>query len=114
MVKGMVTIKYKRAYLPHKNVWYSINAEGHAGYAEAGKDIVCSAVSVMLYTLTNFLEYIGADELDAHDEEDFHVECKAFYHDEAVHTAFRMTVFGLQLLADCYPDNVEVIEEPDD
>lgn len=110
----MVTIKYKRAYLPHKNVWYRLKAEGHALYAETGKDIVCSAVSSLLYTLANFLEYIGADDLEGHDEDEFHVECKGMYHDEAVHTAFRMTVFGLQLLAEQYPDNLVVIEEPDD
>lgn len=36
-------------------VWQYI-VEGHAGYAEAGRDIICSAVSAVAYTGINALE----------------------------------------------------------
>jgi uncharacterized protein YsxB (DUF464 family) len=110
----MINVTYKRAYLPHKNIWYRLEAEGHADYADKGKDIVCAGASALMYTLANYLEQIGADDLMGSDDDDFFVECKGLYHDEAVHTAFRMTVFGLSLLQEQYPDYISVTEEPDD
>ena len=35
---------------------YTALVKGHAGYAAEGFDIVCSAVSIILYTLAEFLE----------------------------------------------------------
>lgn len=35
----------------HNGVPCGIKASGHSGYAEAGSDVVCSAVSVLLQTL---------------------------------------------------------------
>lgn len=35
-----------------------IHMAGHAGYAEEGSDIVCSAASILLYTAANSLEII--------------------------------------------------------
>jgi len=32
---------------------------GHAGYAEAGSDIVCAAVSILAYTCVNALESVA-------------------------------------------------------
>lgn len=110
----MVSVTYWREYLPHKSIGYHLKAEGHADYSLKGDDIVCSSVSVLFYTLANYLEQIGADDLVGTDEDDFLIECKALYQDEAVHTAFRMTVFGLSLIAEQYPDNVTVIEEADE
>lgn len=111
----MVSITYRREHLPYKNVGYHLTAEGHAGYAEQGNDdIVCAGVSTLFYTLANYLEFIGADELEANDEDTFSIDCKGFFHDEKVHSAFQMTVFGLSLLEERYPDNVSVNIEPDE
>ena len=110
----MVSVTYWREYLPHKSIGYHLKAEGHAGYAIKGDDIVCASVSTIFYTLANYLEQIGAEDLVGSDEDDFIIECKALFQDEAVHTAFRMSVFGLSLIAEQYPDNVSVTEEPDD
>lgn len=41
----------------------SITVDGHAGYAEAGKDIVCAAVSVLTSTLIMSLEEFTADRI---------------------------------------------------
>lgn len=109
----MVSVTYWREYLPHKSIGYHLKAEGHAGYAPKD-DIVCASVSALFYTLINYLEQIGADDLAGTDDDDFLIECKALYQDEAVHTAFRMTVFGLSLIAEQYPDNVSVTEESDE
>lgn len=109
----MVSVTYWREYLPHKSIGYHLKAEGHADYAPKD-DIVCASVSALFYTLANYLEQIGADDLVGNDEDDFLIECKALYQDETVHTAFRMTVFGLSLIAEQYPDNVSVTEESDE
>ena len=109
----MVSVTYWREYLPHNSIGYHLKTEGHADYAEVGYDIVCASVSVLFYTLANYLEQIGADDLVGTDEDDFLIECKALYQDEAVHTAFRMTVFGLSLISEQYPNNISITEEED-
>ena len=42
----MITIEHKKY-----NKIEEINVKGHAGYAPIGKDIICSAVSSVVYTL---------------------------------------------------------------
>lgn len=110
----MVEVTYRRAHLPHGNVFYHLDATGHAGYSMNGDDIVCASVSTLFYTLANYLDQKGADDLTGDDEGNFTIECKGLYHDEVVHTAFQMTVMGLMLLEENYPDNVQVTIEPDE
>ena len=43
-----ITIKYDE--------WFDIQIEGHAGYAEKGKDIVCAAVSALYQTLVHTIQ----------------------------------------------------------
>ena len=40
----MIEIVYDRMRL-------RLTADGHAGFAEAGQDIVCAAVTILVYTL---------------------------------------------------------------
>lgn len=40
-----------------------IKISGHAGYAEAGKDIVCSAVTTLTQTLIGSLEDLTRDKI---------------------------------------------------
>ncbi len=48
----------------------SFSCEGHAGYAEKGHDIICSAVSVLVVNTVNSLEAISKDHtrVEARDE----------------------------------------------
>ncbi len=41
-----------------------ITADGHAGYAETGKDIVCSAVSVLAWNLICSFEDLTDDSIE--------------------------------------------------
>lgn len=43
----------KANFYSHSKVITSFSIEGHAGYADAGKDIVCSAVSSAVMTVIN-------------------------------------------------------------
>lgn len=49
----MIEVKIQRA--PDGLVEH-FEAKGHAGYAEAGKDIVCSAVTAVLFTAVGYAE----------------------------------------------------------
>ncbi len=43
---------------------------GHAGYAQAGEDIVCSAVSVLAFNTCNAIEAIAGDKAAAAQDEE--------------------------------------------
>ena len=42
-----------------------IEISGHAGYAEAGKDIVCAGVTALTQTLIRSLEGLTSDEIES-------------------------------------------------
>lgn len=41
-----------------------ITIDGHAGYAEAGKDIVCAGVTALTQALIRSLEHLTRDEIE--------------------------------------------------
>lgn len=43
-----------------------ITVDGHAGYAETGKDVICAAVSVLTQGLVHSLEALTDDEISYH------------------------------------------------
>lgn len=45
-------------------VFYGFEEKGHAGYAESGDDIVCSAVSAMTMLIINAVEVTYASDVD--------------------------------------------------
>lgn len=45
-----------------------ITVDGHAGYAEAGRDIICAAVSALIQGLIHSLESLTDDEISYHIE----------------------------------------------
>ena len=42
--------------------------DGHAGYADAGEDIVCAAISVLVINTVNSLEQIAAEPMEVESE----------------------------------------------
>ena len=46
-------------------------SKGHAGYAEAGQDIVCAAVSALIITTVNSLEKFTDDKFDVQEKDGF-------------------------------------------
>lgn len=98
------------------NITYAPNdhkllLEGHAGYSEEGKDIVCAAVSILFYTLAHDLEeIIGCLEGPAAKEigkDGSSIACtpKKGYEGN-VELIYWSIINGLQLLAVDYPDNI--------
>ncbi|MBE6564926.1 MAG: ribosomal-processing cysteine protease Prp [Ruminococcaceae bacterium] len=59
-------------------VFYGFEEQGHAGFAESGNDIVCSAVSAMTMLIINAIEVTFASDVDYHiDEKTTDIRVKA-------------------------------------
>ena len=83
----------------------SIDISGHAGFAEEGSDIVCSAISMLGQTL---LAYLDTDnEKFAYGIKHGHIW--AYAKGTNVRTAFHVIMAGYHLLEINYPDYVEVV-----
>lgn len=75
-----------------------LTVEGHANYGEAGKDIVCAAVSTLTFTLLGSVETTESTFADGYVD--------AYYKpNNAVTEAVRN---GFMMLAETYPDYVSV------
>lgn len=89
-----------------------IKAEGHAGYAEYGKDIVCAGVSALMQSLrpallergirnTMHMITTGENRMDVKAEP----ECEQMYPCLVV---FETVLAGLKEIARAYPDYVSI------
>ena len=70
----------KVVFLRSDGVFYGFREEGHAGYAEAGADIVCAALSAMTMLLINAAEIAYASDVEyTIDEENANISviCRA-------------------------------------
>ena len=92
------------AFFDEKDGRFSLFVNGHAGYAEVGQDIVCSAVSCLVCALAGYIrnECDGA-KIHALRSGIASLECGADGED-----AMRMTYIGLLQLALTYPGIVSV------
>ena len=84
----------------------SVRAEGHSGFDEKGKDIVCAAVSILIYTYATELLKLGipTDITDDGDVFEIYPNC---YKPQMLY-AFEMVLSGLRLLERSYRDNIEL------
>lgn len=98
----MTTVNYFRNGKSHR-----LSVVGHAGYAEHGKDIVCSAVSALGFSLLGFLMKCGEAKDLSHLVEDGRMifSCEG---GDRVDAAFEMAVTGYQQLSENYPQYVEL------
>lgn len=83
------------------------HVEGHAGYADYGKDIVCSAVSVLVINCINSIETltnasVSLEEKEADGMIDFTV---VDFFDDNVKLLFQSLLLGLQEIADSYGED---------
>ncbi len=89
---------------------FSIKISGHSGYSKAGCDIVCSAVSVLAFTL------LQESKERQKSITDFNYEIKdGYFHvhfgyqpDNSIKTVIHTVLCGLKMVAEEYPDNVRI------
>ena len=93
----------------------SLTLDGHAGQADIGRDIVCSACSILAYTVA---EYVKEAKRKGDLEDMPEIELESGYacitckpKDDAYHVLYGAYVFamvGYDLLAKSYPQFVEL------
>ena len=93
----------------------SLKLQGHAGQAELGRDIVCSACTILAYTTAQVVKNESeTGGLEATPKIDFDngnatIICKPTRDRfEAVYNAFAVVQTGFSLLAHNFPQNVEL------
>lgn len=88
----------------YKNNNTTLKISGHAGYAERGKDIVCAAVTALACTLEKCIEKTGEGCCEWKKGE----TCFTATGTENLRPCFETVVTGLQLLAEEFPDYVNI------
>ena len=63
----MITITVKK----RNHDYVDFRSKGHAGYAEAGQDIVCAAVSALIINTVNSLETFTEEDFQASEQDGF-------------------------------------------
>lgn len=93
----------------------ALKVEGHAGQAEKGKDIVCSAASILTYTIAQYLNYVhnqgglrNKPHIEINDGNATIVAKPTEKYEGEVLNAFFVAEVGYSLLAKNYPQYVEL------
>ena len=91
-----------------------LKADGHAGWGESGHDLICAAESMLAYTLLENLRQAEQkgwlEEMDA-DIWDGGMFAEAVPRPDSrirVYTIYRTVLTGYRLLAEQYPENVQI------
>lgn len=85
------------------------SVEGHADFAEPGKDIVCSAVSALTFNAIDSIEKITADKMNYRalvGNISMMLQSEPSTSAFVLLTSFRL---GMEAIAEQYPDNVRVV-----
>lgn len=86
-----------------------IKITGHAGYADAGKDIVCASVSSIVYTSVNGIMNIDQDAIKFSDKKDI-LEIKIINKSKVVNILINSMIDLLEDLESQYPENIKIIK----
>ena len=87
-----------------------LKSEGHAYFSENGTDIVCAAVSALVFTALTFLDN-GRNEIDISelDSTDGLLMIVFYTRDKRMRAAVEFFETGIGLIAERYPDHVKLI-----
>lgn len=87
----------------------TVKVKGHAGYDKSGKDIVCSAVSILSYTLVSAITEntdLFSDVIAEMQPGNVNISAVPCSYDAV--KIVRCICRGFELLAKKYPDNVKI------
>ena len=85
--------------------------KGHSGYAEHGKDIVCSAVSALAITAVNSIEKLTDCGIDAETYDGYMKACLISTDDCDAQLILNSMMLGLTMISEQYPKNVVIIKQ---
>lgn len=108
----MITARFKRK---HENI-ICFNISGHAGYADSGLDIVCSAVSSISYTIANGITdvlYIEPEIVVNENDGLINLDLSRNPEEEIERSQVLMKtmLLGIKSIEQMYGDYIKVIEE---
>lgn len=85
-----------------------LRVEGHSGYSSSGTDIVCSAISILCFTLLNaVMEHRDKPLKMSYQQKDGYFFLNFFHcNDEGLKAVFYAVCNGFQMLTEQYPDYV--------
>jgi len=88
---------------------------GHSGFADAGEDIVCSALSVMTINCMNSVEALTEDvpDIQAVNEEEGFVHYRLVHPSHDARLLLDSLVLGLTSLQESYGEHIEIRFEED-
>lgn len=92
----------------------SFSLSGHAGYARAGTDIVCAAVSALVYNAINSCEQFVGVALPVVDEETLTCDIPSQLQDEEalrVQLLIQSMIFGIREIQVQYGAHVTVLDD---
>lgn len=90
-----------------KNRCYtSLTVEGHANFADSGEDLVCAAISSIVFGLANAIQMVEGDKNIHMDSARFFVE--NVRHDTEISCYLRCVTIQLKTLEEAYPENIQV------
>ncbi len=83
-----------------------MSVKGHAGYDEAGKDLVCAGVSSIMFGLLNALDEMSenAVEISVHDR----IEIRTDSMDPILQTILKTGMIQLKTVEESYPDFIKI------
>ena len=90
----------------------SIHCNGHAGYADYGKDIVCASFSTMVITTINAILEIDSEAISYTDNNN--LEIINIKKDNITNSLLRNLVNMIYELRDTYDKNINIKEESHD
>ncbi len=86
-----------------------ITLSGHAGYAEAGKDIVCAGVSALVQNLIQSIEELTQDTIQ-YSMSPGRVDINYGNLSEQAQLLVSSFFVGIKQIADNYPNNVKLTQ----
>ena len=86
------------------------SVSGHSGYAEAGQDIVCAAVSSAAYMAVNTITEILGENVEA-DVSDGYMKIRLCSGNQAATDILRGLELHISELSKDYPDFIKIITE---
>lgn len=96
--------------MSQKSGVYTLETKGHAEYAEPGKDIVCAAVSILVFTLIESIDERDLSEPPMIEQESGKVlvRVKPKQSTEGkIRAVFKVIANGFELLQKNFPENVK-------